>query len=283
MNFNINSTLQIEFVSSLENGRVLSLLKFTNNNDSISVNYEFDINIDHWKLLQANKVILKSNELISKNITFDTLVELTNALEMFYKENHQILIENKDPLLISLINYYTSIFNTAANSILNGENCKCTVHPAFLIGKTYFNCQEEQFFSVMKLKEIINEYRVNNEMDSSTVNLIYYLNHTNQEQIRFDDFYSYYISKEDYELLLSNFLNSQKSSEESSQELERGSSGWWCVLGCGSDHGCCGNYSGCCLYRHIICFIHDNYCTNCEPVIVCGPYCKPDNPDTGMD
>lgn len=48
--------------------------------------------------------------------------------------------------------------------------------------------------------------------------------------------------------------------------------GWWPK---GSDHGCCGNYSGKCWFWHPICYIHDKMCINCKPKLFCLPACKP--------
>ena len=44
----------------------------------------------------------------------------------------------------------------------------------------------------------------------------------------------------------------------------------------GSVHGCCGNYSGPCLFWHPLCYIHDKICTDCLPKKFCLPGCKPD-------
>jgi hypothetical protein len=44
----------------------------------------------------------------------------------------------------------------------------------------------------------------------------------------------------------------------------------------GSDHGCCGNYDGDCLFFHPICYLHDKMCQNCTPRWFCLPGCKID-------
>lgn len=44
----------------------------------------------------------------------------------------------------------------------------------------------------------------------------------------------------------------------------------------GSDHGCCGNYDGNCLYFHPICYLHDKMCKDCTPRWFCLPGCKKD-------
>lgn len=49
-----------------------------------------------------------------------------------------------------------------------------------------------------------------------------------------------------------------------------------CLIGKGSSHGCCGNYEGCCYYRHMYCYVHDKLCTNCTPSWFCFNGCVPD-------
>jgi hypothetical protein len=44
----------------------------------------------------------------------------------------------------------------------------------------------------------------------------------------------------------------------------------------GSVHGCCGNYSGPCLYWGPLCYVHDKMCPDCEPRWFCLKGCKPD-------
>lgn len=116
------------------------------------------------------------------------------------------------------------------------------------------------------MKNILNDYvSENTEIDSSTANLIDYLESYEEETINFNEYYSFYISNEDYQT----FINYQKTDSS-------GDCGWYCIMGCGSDHGCCGNYSGCCIYWHIGCYIHDKQCTECQPPKYCLPGCVPD-------
>jgi hypothetical protein len=44
----------------------------------------------------------------------------------------------------------------------------------------------------------------------------------------------------------------------------------------GSDHGCCGNYSGPCYYWHPACYVHDKMCSDCTPRWFCFSGCIPD-------
>lgn len=110
----------------------------------------------------------------------------------------------------------------------------------------------------------------NSPIDSKTLELISFLDTYTEETIRFDDYYSFYVDKNDFNLFVSNMITSS------------GGCAWWCPLGCGSDHGCCGNYSGCCLYWHPGCYVHDKMCTNCKPEWFCLPGCKPDKPSTSL-
>ncbi len=44
----------------------------------------------------------------------------------------------------------------------------------------------------------------------------------------------------------------------------------------GSSHGCCGNYSGPCMFWHPVCHLHDALCSNCSPRWFCLSGCIPD-------
>ncbi len=163
--------------------------------------------------------------------------------------------------------------NIAKEAILKNQDCKCNVHPSFLLGKSNFNCQEEQYINVTKLKRILNySQSLNNGFDISTKNLKNYLEKNDKKSIRFDKYYSFYVNQENYNSQLNNIISAQNSNDE----LNFDDCGWWCVLGCGSDYGCCGNYSGCCLFWSINCLIHDSLCSNCEPNWFCLPGCIED-------
>lgn len=182
-----------------------------------------------------------------------------------------VTVDNKDTILISSLSYHKSIINSVLRSYSTNENCDCTVHPEYLIGKAFFNCQEEYFYQTDTLRNILESYGQEYEIDSSTQNLINYLRTYSNEQIRFDDVYSFYVSKSNFNQFVIEMTNFY------SRECA-----WWCPLGCGSDHGCCGNYEGCCLYRHELCYIHDKLCTNCKPVKFL-PGCVPDKPQKNFE
>lgn len=255
----------LEFMSMITEGVINSKLTALFNGDTLlQTTYNFDTKEEHWKLLQSNRVVEKSNAIKDKDIPVESLLEirsiLTENIGDIYNEN--IVIKNQ--YLISSINFHISIISTTLRSIKNNEECNCTVHPEFLMDKSFFNCQEDYFYETARLKHILYQYISENDtIDSSTSELIDYLEDYQEDKIRFDHYYSFYVSKEDFNTYITNQL------------AAGGDCAWWCPLGCGSDHGCCGNYSGCCLYWHIGCYVHDKICINCEPPNFCLPGCVP--------
>lgn len=232
----------------------------------ISIPYNYDISENHWKLKQSSKVEQKANSL--QNISPQTISELKNIFDLSIDYIYYETLDIKNRNLLSSINFYNSILTTRIRANNNNSDCDCTVHPGFLVDKTFFNCQEDQYYSIADLKEAVDDYAENNQLDTSTLNLKNFVDtEVATDSIRFNDFYSYYVSKEDFRIFIDNSLTSTQ-----------GDCAWWCPLGCGSDHGCCGNYSGCCLYVHPICHIHDKMCIHWKPAWFCLPGCKPDKP-----
>ena len=71
---------------------------------------------------------------------------------------------------------------------------------------------------------------------------------------------------------------SDKNPDNPNESEKAVSCAWWCPIGCGSDWRCCGNYSGCCFYRDLICLVHDAGCsyTQCQSRWLCFSGCVPD-------
>ena len=228
----------------------------------MEVPYDINLNENHWKLRQAPVIIEKAELLNEVNPTI--ISDVNNILEKSLEYIYSEVLEVKDNNLISIINYHHSILTTRLRANEENSDCNCNVHPAFLIGKSFFGCQEDQKFEVNNLKTIISQYAENNTLDESTIALRSYLNSTSSTEIRFDDYYSFYIPKEEFKASIIDILENNTSSR--------------CWLGSGSSWGCCGNYSGCCYYSNPLCFVHDAICTDCKPKGFCLPGCKPDKP-----
>ena len=81
-----------------------------------------------------------------------------------------------------------------------------------------------------------------------------------------------YVFKEVLETMNETSISAQKLFEEidiyvdEQSKRRKAAASWWPS---GSDHGCCGNYSGPCWYWHPLCYVHDVICTNCEPAWFC--------------
>jgi hypothetical protein len=257
----------LKYFATLNDSIVESTLTVTvNDKELFETNYIFDTKELHWKLKQSQLIISKGNELKAKSIPIEKLQDIINILTNNYDTIFSDAINKKDILLISSLNYHKSIINSSIRAKSNNEDCNCTVHPAFLVDKTFFNCQEEHFLNVSELKNYLTNYiNQNSNVDSSTLNLMAFLNNYQENEIRFDEFYNFYIEKQTFINFITETLNSGKRN-----------CGWWCPMGCGSSIGCCSNYSGCCLYSDIICGVHDVLCLNCKPRWFCGPKCVPE-------
>ncbi len=274
LSFNLQTeNNKINYEATVDEQNISSKVTIFNSENEIEhiINYSFNTNNEFWKLKQEKKVIEKAEEIISANLSNENIQAILNQLWEFNSGYSEKISTNSNPYLLSTINYNKSILASASRAIINNSECDCNIHPTSLIDKTNFSCQEEQFLEIGELKQILQDYlKENSETDESTSNLISYLNQSDEDSIRFDEYYSFFISKENYRRTLSNILN------KNDEVQRRSGCSWYCVMGCGSSYGCCGNYSGCCLYRHVLCYVHDKICTQCTPRRFCLPGCKPD-------
>lgn len=258
-----DKSYKILLTGSYFQDEVSSKLKVFLSNDLIfEVPYNFNVNEEHWRLKQASKIITQATILknISPSIIIDVQKILDRSIDYIYAET----LDSKDKDLVSIVNFHNAILNSTIRSNNENSDCNCTVHPGFIVDKTFFNCQEDQFYNVDELSSILSDYADNNVLDIPTSNLITYLQNTSETKIRFDDYYNFYFPKEDFQNSITDFLQNSPNKR--------------CWLGQGSGHGCCGNYSGCCYYINPICHVHDAMCSDCRPSWFCLPGCKPDKP-----
>ena len=263
---------------------ITSSLAVFDANDKLlhTINYTFDVTESHWKLKQEAKVIKEANELARKGIlSSEDIKKIIYELTYLYFYRYKSLVTKSSANLLSSLNYHKSILASVYRAVVDDTECDCNVHPAFLVGKSNFNCQEEQFLKIDKLKESLKSYVAENKtIDTATKKLIQFVNDTDKNYIRFDEYYSFYVSKEKYRQFLYYAIPENRDKEVLPLYWWWNPRGcgwrWWCVLGCGSDHGCCGNYDGCCLFNAILCWVHDKHCTFCWPSWYCLPRCVPD-------
>ncbi len=93
--------------------------------------------------------------------------------------------------------------------------------------------------------------------------MIMYLQNTSETKVRFDDYYSFYFLKENFQNSVTDFYKTLLVN----------------VAGLDKDRAiCCGNYLGCCYYVNPICYVHDTMCSDCRPSWFCLRGCKSDKP-----
>lgn len=258
-----DNSYKILLTGSYFDNQVNSNLKVFLSNDLVfEVPYNFNVSEEHWRLKQSPKIIAQAT--ILKSISPQIIVDIQRILDKSVDYIYAETLDSKNRNLVSIVNFHNAILNTTIRSNNENSDCICSVHPGFIVDKTFFNCQEDQFYIVDELSATLAVYADNNVLDVPTSNLIEYLQNTSETHIRFDDYYNFYFPKEDFQNSITDFLQNTTNRR--------------CWLGQGSGHGCCGNYSGCCYYVNPICHVHDAMCSDCSPSWFCLPGCKPDKP-----
>lgn len=273
LNFTIQEgAYQISFDTSVYNTGSESTMAVSKDDEEIFVTGMM-IPCDFYYIDIGEELELEAGNLIAQSIQKADLDNVNKIIENSKSSifDHLQTDKGRKLELFSNLFFHKSILTTASRGIVNNGECECTPHPFHLGGKTYFLCTEDDYYDVDELKSILVQYQnEGNELFPEEVNLANYLNQTSEEQINFDKLNSFNYSKADYMAMLENIK------ENSNPNLQgRGGCGWYCPIGCGSDHGCCGNYSGCCIYRHLACYVHDKICIDCEYEDFCLPGCKP--------
>lgn len=236
--------------------------------------FELDTTINDYRLLQHKKV-----EKIAKSLSYkldekDYKVISANTKSFIETIFNSTSVRKKH---VQSILFHFAIINTKMRAFENNFY-QCVPHPGYILGRSYFWCQEDFYVDVKLIK---NLYKTHPELikDLKSEKLLNFINSTQSDLLSFDKIYSFYISKDNFLKSLDNiFSRNNPSSDNKTTSIAElsGDCSWWCPLGCGTDWGCCGNYSGCCLYSNTICYIHDAICTNCQPRWFCFSGCVPD-------
>ncbi|WP_294187661.1 hypothetical protein [uncultured Sphingobacterium sp.] len=218
-------------------------------NSSQAITYTINFNNELWKLDQEDAILSTRSVINSKNLSLSDINSILSDLEIIFENNS---LTASDQILYG-ISAAISSFSIAKRSKIDPTNNGCSIHPGFLVGKSYLGCQEDLIVSKIDINNILNEYesQFGNSQNISSIRNT--LQSNSSMDISFKDIYS--------------SINSTFNS--SNTDCKK------CILGCGSSHGCCGNYKGCCYYVHELCYIHDKICINCKPKWFCLPSCKP--------
>ena len=265
-----------QYNSDLESGETKSTLKVIQDNSLIYESiYGLDTTIADYRLLQHIKV-----EELSKALKFDLQERDYSALSSQTKTFLETIFKSSGVRKrhVQSIFFHFAIINTKLRAMHRKDGTyECVPHPGYILGKSYFWCQEDFFVKVALIKDVYLKHPELIE-DIKARKLYDFINNTNEDFLSYDKIYSFSIKKEDYLKSLDNIVMRNKSMNSSQNRESQVASdcSWWCPLGCGSDWGCCANYSGCCFYRSIECYIHDRLCSDCEPRWFCFSGCVPD-------
>lgn len=147
------------------------------------------------------------------------------------------------------------MYNTIERSLSNNTACDCLPSPLYFTGRTSFVCLKDVIFNVEEIIKLLNEDTEKYDEEITKMLLNYFGSQTETSVTLEKTYFELeHITPSDYE----GAVNSVG-----------------CVLGSGSAHGCCGNYSGCCWFSHTLCGIHDRLCTRCA-YLLCLPGCVVD-------
>lgn len=171
--------------------------------------------------------------------------------------------------------FHIAIMNTKIRALQRTDNVyQCVPLPEYILGKSYFWCQEDFLIKVDLIKKVFKNHP-DLMQDLKAKNLFNYIDTTDKDYLSYDKIYSFSVPKDKYLQALDIIYSKNNQINNAAKELGADCA-WWCPLGCGTAHGCCGNYSGCCLLWSVNCLIHDVLCSSCDPAWFCLPGCVPD-------
>lgn len=279
MNFKENK-ISVAYTSSIVNGFLNFSIDIKDDESGKSIKEDFNINTDKTQLSkeiskqitakqkalssqfsasEIAKILSTMNNMISSvtvNIADDDLLDL-NVQGLFMSKslvqsiNRQILKNNQN-----------SSFSVSAirNDYMDAEIFTSnTVYEGFNRGFSSFSLSEDLIVNVDEFNNSINQ----NSLSAQQVESVFIKDVLNMATTN-------NISIFELEKNLVDFTvnNPDKFEGDVSALGYR-----WPK---GSDHGCCGNYDGDCLFFHPICYLHDKMCKNCTPRWLCLPGCKVD-------
>lgn len=277
----INEAYKVEFGNKVLE---VSLIKdgFDYNNQFVykvdgrtifNLNYSLNNEEEDWKYKEQAKAIDFSNQLKNSNITKKELEDLNFMIEESIGDlMYQVDSGKKNQELFSMISYLNAAVSANLRMLNNNETqISGTISPSFLVGKSLFLFQEDFVVDLAVLKEniVLLEMEANTNGTIHDVNMVNFIKTTPKQKVTFDEIYAFYVPKSVF-----------KQHIADKAILKKGDCSESCVIGCGSDWGCCMNYTGCCYYSSAACLVHDLLCTNCDSkVVYCGWGCKPDGPE----
>lgn len=237
-----------------------------------TLDYSFNNSEEGWKYDEQSKAIAFANELKELNLGQSKLQTLDYMIEEGYNELFFYVGENNyNEDLFSILAYLDAAVSSNLRMIETGtDEIEGTISPSFLVEKSHFIFMEDFNVNLDILKDNIDllEAEAINTGWQQDMSLVNFIQNSTQNSVTFDVLYSFYIPKADFKQHISD-----------KAIFKAGDCSESCIIGCGSDWGCCSNYTGCCYYSSYLCYMHDLLCTDCAYKKACGPKCQPDGPE----
>jgi hypothetical protein len=234
----------------------------------IEIPYIIDESIQDFRFHQ-HKQVEAAAALLPKFLTRSDLTTISKHVKSFIEEifSHQ----NLDTRLLEPLFFQLAIINTKLKAVeQQSDFYECLPYPGYLAGKSYFWRQEDVWIDIQLIREVFDEHP-EIKADSTLLLLKDFIDSTSQKVVSYDKIHRLLVDRDDFKAFL-NRISTAKHIVHSPPSANRVEAD--CLLK-GSDHGCCGNYSGCCYYFRLECYIHDKMCIDCNPRWFCLRGCKP--------
>lgn len=275
--FYTKNNFEVSYDGSIENNHLQINLKINNfkNNKSIEERFDIDLNNPKFPKEISKQITLKQNKL-SNDFTESEIGNLIDVMDNMVdyktaKMNNSELRDIKTQGLFisnSLIKSISRLILSKKQTLARKKNEKLssvinTVESNIYITNTVYVGFEKGLFSFileedlkLDVKSFLDEINQNPELAIQEGGYFYkeVLKNITTDEISITEL----------------IINQREYTKDNPNEFDE--FGW----PNGSTHGCCGNYSGPCLYFHWACYVHDKICKRCNLRWFCLSGCIPD-------
>ena len=210
----------------------------------ISKNTTYDygnINLNNANKFDTTRLkdILKERYLTSVNLFGKQLISKHQEfLSNMTTKINDTIVQKRHTFVYQGLYMYLSILNAANREIKNSESIEFTIMDTYLLEISAFCCEEDVYINI---PELISYMEKRKTWDKENVGIDYYLGaFKNSKDIN---------------------LNMVQIKQKLEEYFKSQPSGKWPP---GTACGCCGNYSGPCLYWSHACLAHDLQCQECQ-------------------
>lgn len=289
----------VKIKSSLKNGHLNSVCLIQSENEKWTTFSEFKIEITKPNYRNNMNVFVEEVAMSIKNRfgkeQIKSIESTLNAIPelLFEKLGEEYYFKETS---LSLF-YHLGASKSARRSLFEQiEDCKCGEYQSYINEESPFFCSEDKVVSNDEVYELLlsisEERRFANKKFVPSITLSYladnqgsFVSASKIDELyrsEFDDFFSKSLTKSEQLNVINghytlNNLNTRLKSSNVEDEVVLPTS-YSCYLygvTSGSDCGCCGNYSGNCMFCNLACYIHDTRCVTCTPRWFCFSGCVP--------